>query len=150
MFLKRNQLTRQKVIGGSLLGNLYNKAKGVLYNTSKILAPKVKSIGKMTAQKALEAAKEQITPDMVFDLAKDLAKGDRKAVKMKVKKEAKQLATTIGKDKAINPHVRDTINQLSNNKDIKRVLLDKSKELLQDNQRAILSNIIAGSGMKRL
>ena len=104
----------------------------------------------MTAQKALKAAKEQITPDMVFDLAKDVAKGDRKSVKMKVKKEAKQLATTIGKDKAINPHVRDTINQLSNNKDIKRVLLDKSKELLQDNQRAILSNIIAGSGLKRL
>ena len=50
---------------------------------------------------------------MVFDLAKDLAKGDRKSVKMKVKKEAKQIATTIGKDKAINPHVRDTINQLS-------------------------------------
>lgn len=149
MFIKRNQLTRRKIVGGNLLGNLYNKAKDVLYNTSKLLLPKAKGIAKMTAQKALTTAKEQITPEKVFDLAQDVYKGDKKSVKKKIKKEVKQLSDTLSVDDELNPHARDMIKKLSQNKDVRKVLTNKSKELLKDNSRMILSNLMAGSGMKK-
>lgn len=150
MLIKRNHLTRKKIVGGNMLGNLFNKAKGVLYNTGKLLLPKAKSLAKMTAQKALKAAKDQVTAEKVFDLAQDFAKKDTKSVKRKLKGEAKQVARALATDKELNPHVRDTISKLSQNKDVKRVLMDKGKELLQDQSRAMLSNLISGSGLKKI
>lgn len=164
MFLQRNQLVKRKIVGGNILGNLLHKAKRTLYNTSKILLPKAKSLGKMTAQKALTAAKEQITPEMVFDLAKDAMKKDTASVKQKlnqqmrqiVKKvakdeglnaQAKQIVKNLATDEELNPHVRDTISRLATNKNVKKVLTDKSKELMQSKSRAILSNLMAGSGL---
>lgn len=150
MFLKRNQLGKRKIVGGNLIGNLFNKAKGVLYNTGKLMIPKAKSLAKMTAQKALTAAKNQISPEKVLELAKDLAKGNTAELKKKAKREVNQLAKTLAADEQLNPHLRDTISKLSQNKDVRKVLMDKGKELLQDNSRAMLSNLISGSGMKEL
>lgn len=103
MFLKRNQLYKRKIVGGNLLGNLFNKSKKVFYNTAKTMLPQVKGMAKMTSQKALKTLKEQITPDKVFDLAKDLAKKDTASVKRKLRGEVKQLVKTLGKDKELQP-----------------------------------------------
>lgn len=153
MFIKRNQFVKRKIIGGNLLGNLFNKAKGVLYNTGKLIIPKAKSLGKMAAHKAIKAAKDQVTPEKVFDLAQDLVKKDKKALKRKLKNEVGQVASTLSKDKELDPHLRDVISRLAaaQNEDAKKVLMDKGKELLlANNSRALLSNIIAGSGLKKM
>ena len=149
MFLKRNNLTRRKIVGGNLLGNLLNKAKGILYNTTKLMLPKAKSIAKMTAQKALTAAKEQASPENLYDLARDVMKKDRAAVKKKLKAHSKRVANTLVKDEALDPHIRDSINRLSQNEGVRNLLVNKGKELLQDNSRALLSNLISGTGLKR-
>ena len=57
------------------------------------------------------------------------------------------------------PAVKDTINQLGTNPKAKRALTRKLKEILSNllgakpltgNSRAIMSNILAGSGVKRI
>lgn len=150
MFLQRQHLTRRKIIGGNLLGNLFNKAKSTLYNTSKILLPKAKALGKITAQKALTAAKEQVTPEAVYDLAQDIMRKDKKAVKKKLNTHSKKVMKKLAQDEQLNPEVRDTIHRLSTNTNARKVLEKKGKELLQSQSRAILSNLVAGSGMKQL
>ena len=151
MFLKRNELMKKKIVGGNLIGNLFNKAKGVLYNTAKLVLPKAKGLAKMTTQKALKAAKDQITADVVLDLAKDAFRGDKQAIKQKVSKNARRIATTIARDGELEPDLRDIINRLATSDNVKKTLAKKGKELLQQqNSRAILSNLVAGSGLKKL
>ena len=113
MLIKRKQLSRRKIVGGIMLGNLFNKTKGVLYNTSKMLLPRATSIGKMTALKALQTAKIQVTPEAVFYLARDCMKKGKSAVKKKLKSHSRQKANTLGVDEELNPHARGLINSLS-------------------------------------
>lgn len=150
MFLKRQQFMKKKIIGGSLLGNLFDRVKNTLFNTSKILLPKAKTIGKMTAQKALQATKEQITPEKVFDVVQDIVKKDKTSVKKKLKSHGTKIVQKVANDKELHPEMRDVLNSLSQNQNVKQVLERKAKELLNKNSRAILSNLVAGSGLKKL
>lgn len=112
MLLTRERYQKRKVIGGNLLGNVYDKAKGVLSSASKIVTlpyRAAKTILKPVANKALPY----------------------------VKQKSADVAT-----KHILNRVRQGVRDISTNPKVKKVLTDRS--------RAILSNIIAGSGMKRL
>ena len=112
MLLTRERYQKRKVIGGNLIGNVYDKAKGVLSSASKIVTlpyRATKAILKPAVNKALPYVKQGV----------------------------KDVAT-----KEIYNRVRQGVSDISKNPKVKKVLTDRS--------RAILSNIIAGSGLKRL
>lgn len=50
---------------------------------------------------------------------------------------------------AIAPDIKEVINSLASTPDIKKVLTEKTKQILNEDSRAILSNIISGSGRNR-
>ena len=61
MLVKRNQLYKRRIIGGSLLGNVIDKAKGVLTSATKAIAsklPSAKNVLKSSASKVLSKGKE--------------------------------------------------------------------------------------------
>jgi len=154
MFVKNKRYSRRKVVGGSLLGNLFDKSKKIVYNTGRRLLPKARKLTTHAinvAKPAIrDAIKKQVTAENVLSLGRDLASGDKTKIKRRLKTETKEFAKTLAKDKRLNRDVRQTIDQLTKNKDIKAVLANKSKDLLKSRQsRAILSNLIAGSGMQQ-
>ena len=111
---------------------------------------KLKEIGKVAVEKAIEAAKKEITPDKVVNIATDIVKGDKAAAKRKLRADAKKIAKTVAADKAVHADIRDTVKQLSDDPNVRKVLEKKGKEILDRESRALVSNIIAGSGMKMM
>ena len=181
MLIKRNQLYKQKIIGGSLLGNIFDKAKGVLTSAVKAVTGKIgnqaKNILSTGTSKVLSTVKDvakdtlgvsSLTKDAIIDRGKQLAGTAFEKGKQFVVDKTHNLASTLGKktvsaiqsaaSKAnVPPAVKEKITEIAKSPAVKKVLTDKAKEIVKQsfpkvssNSTAILSNLIAGSGIKRI
>ena len=121
MLLTRERYYKRKVVGGNLLGNVFDKSKGLLSSASKIAAVPYRAVKTMLKNQL----KQKALP-YVQQKAKDY-----------VQQKAKDMVT-----KNILNRARQGVKDISNNQKVKKVLNDRS--------RAILSNIIAGNGLKQL
>ncbi len=161
MLIKRNQLYKRKVIGGSIFGNLFNSAKNMATTATKI-----------ALRNASQQAGNMLKSANVRNLAKRIAKdqfgvSNLADVKQLALAQATQKANQLGRkalsrvstSKRIPPAVKEAINQLASNPQVKRALTQKSNEILRKmssrvpptyNSRAMISNILAGSGIKKL
>ena len=104
---RETRFHKKKIIGGSLLKNVYDKVRNVISTGSKILnriptgvKTEIKKLAALLLNKALESTKKTLEP--------------------------------VLENKPIN----------------KRIINDRELENLNDRSRAILSNLIAGSGFK--
>ncbi|RDD36229.1 hypothetical protein TrispH2_011689 [Trichoplax sp. H2] len=162
MLLQRERYFKKKIIGGNLLGNLFDRAKKVISIGSKIVKNKITPIKKALkplGNKAIQAGKQTITSQ-----AKKLGDKAIQASKQTITSQAKKLGdqvvkNIINEDKAVikqiekvdkkttknlmqtfRNRIKDNVTNLSTNPQVRKVLNDKS--------RAILSNILSGSGVK--
>ena len=178
MLHKRNQLFKRKIIGGSLFGewthpvwnsfdyNKLNRIKGLtggslfgrIFNSARKLATTatktaLKNAGQHAKQLAKAAAKEQLGVSDIQDLKKlALATAEQKA--KDIGSDLAQKAMSRAK-KRLSPGMQQKIRELTGNPQARKELTKKSKEVLQalitsGNDRAVMSNIMAGSGVKRL
>ena len=113
MLITRERYHKRKIIGGNLLGNVYDRLKGTLSTGSKIITKPILSVKNKILKPVVTKAIPYVT---------------QKAIDSGTKEILNRVKTGI-KDVSTNPKVRKVLN---------------------DRSRAILSNIIAGSGMKRL
>ena len=104
---RETRFHKKKIIGGSLLKNVYDKVRNVISTGSKIL----------------------------------------NRIPTGVKTEIKKLAAPSLK-KALEPTKKTLEPVLENIPINKRIINDRELENLNDRSRAILSNLIAGSGFK--
>ena len=104
---RETRFHKKKIIGGSLLKNVYDKVRNVISTGSKIL----------------------------------------NRIPTGVKTEIKKLAAPFLK-KALEPTKKTLEPVLENIPINKRIINDRELENLNDRSRAILSNLIAGSGFK--
>lgn len=172
MFYKRRQLHKRKIIGGSLFGNLFNYAKQVATTATKAA---LKNAGQKAANVLKTANVKNLLASKAKDVAKTVAKeqfgvstvADAKKLALAA---ATQKANEIGSDlaqramgkasKRLSPAMRDTIRQLAGNPQARKALTKKSRDILKaltsspagasTNDRAVMSNIMAGSGLKRI
>ena len=133
-------LYRKKIIGGSLIGDVWNTTKDVIRQGAKMAWDKGKELLNIGANQAKEYAKNKIS---------DLAVQGAEKLVSKVNEGAKTVSNKL------SPQMRETIKTITNNPKVRKVLQDKTKQILSkapitDSSRAILSNIIAGSGVKRI
>ena len=104
---RETRFHKKKIIGGSLLKNVYDKVRNVISTGSKIL----------------------------------------NRFPTGVKTEIKKLAAPL-LNKALEPTKKTLEPVLENISIKKRIINDRALENLNDKSRAILSNLIAGSGFK--
>ena len=104
---RETRFHKKKIIGGSLLKNVYDKVRNVISTGSKIL----------------------------------------NRIPTGVKTEIKKLTAPLLK-KALEPTKKTLEPVLENIPINKRIINDRELENLNDRSRAILSNLIAGSGFK--
>ena len=104
---RETRFHKKKIIGGSLLKNVYDKVRNVISTGSKIL----------------------------------------NRIPTGVKTEVKKLAAPL-LNKALEPTKKTLKPVLENIPINKRFINDRELENLNDRSRAILSNLIAGSGFK--
>ena len=104
---RETRFHKTKIIGGSLLKNVYDKVRNVISTGSKIL----------------------------------------NRIPTGVKTEIKKLAAPL-LNKALEPTKKALKPVLENIPINKRIINDRELENLNDRSRAILSNLIAGSGFK--
>ena len=104
---RETRFHKKKIIGGSLLKNVYDKVRNVISTGSKIL----------------------------------------NRIPTGVKTEIKKLAAPL-LNKALEPTKKTLEPVLKNIPIKKRIINDRALENLNDKSRAILSNLIAGSGLK--
>ena len=104
---RETRLHKKKIIGGSLLKNVYDKVRNVISTGSKIL----------------------------------------NRIPTGVKTEIKKLAAPL-LNKALEPTKKTLKPVLENIPIKKRIINDRELENLNNRSRAILSNLIAGSGFK--
>ena len=104
---RETRFHKKKIIGGSLLKNVYDKVRNVISTGSKIL----------------------------------------NRIPTGVKTEIKKLAAPL-LNKALEPTKKTLEPVLENIPINKRIINDRALENLNDKSRAILSNLIAGSGFK--
>ena len=146
---------RKKVIGGSILGNLYDSAKNAIYSGAKMALKKGKELFNIGTRKAIDAGKELLKKgveegkDYVTKKVSDLADRGVQNIIEKAKGRASEVS------KKLTPEMRESIKAIATNPNVKKILTNKTKEVLakipiNDKSRAILDNIIAGSGVKRL
>lgn len=139
MFVKRKLYSRRRIVGGSLLGNLFSKAKNTALTASKYALsklPNAKALAKLAGAKALEIAKKEVNPEKVKDIALDYFKGNKASAKQKTK--------------ALATDAKKRIAELATSPQVKKALEERATKLITDNSRALLSNLLAGSGMKRI
>ena len=191
----RNHSYRRKIIGGSLLGNLFSVAKDALTSaTSGNLGSAAKNILKTGTSKVLTTAKDfaknigvsALTKEAIIDKGKQLAGTAFERGKQIAVDKAKSLGSKLGekavaslktstgpelmqavsnavkvaqrlKGQSIPETVKDKISEISKSPAVKKVLTEKAKEIVKQsspninsNSAAILSNLIAGSGIKRI
>lgn len=150
--LDRN-LYRKKVIGGTILGDIWNNAKNILSTGAK----KVFSLGKTAAKNLLSTG-----ISVGKETGKELYNQGKDALSTAVAKKSSELAskaTNLASNVLSYAPVRaaadlvktyapsEAIKALTSNPQIKKLLQEKAKQL---DARHILSSIIAGSGVKRL
>ena len=146
---------RKKIIGGSIVGNIWDAAKNVIRSGAKMALDKGKELFHIGSSKAIEAGKEllkqqgEIAKEYVKGKVSDLAKKGVQNLIGKAKSKANQVGNKL------TPEMRENIKEIATNPIVRKVLTEKTKEVLakapiNDQSRAILSNIIAGSGVKRL
>ena len=175
MFYQRNQLYKRKIIGGSLFGNLFNSAKRLATTATKtalknasqqaantlksstvraLVASKAKDAASQAKQFAKAALKEQLGVSSIED-AKKLALTAAAQKVNEMGSDLAQRAMTKAK-KRLSPGMQQKINQLAGNPQVRKALTKKSKDIIKRltatslDDRAVMSNIMAGSGVKRL
>ena len=176
MFYKRNQLFKRKIIAGSLFGNLFYSAKKMVTSATKtalknasqqaanalktsnvkaLLASKAKDAALQAEQLAKASDKEQLRVLSIEDVKKlALAAATQKANEISSNLAQKAVAKA---SKRLSPEMQRTIQQLAGNPKARKALTRKSRDILNTltrsaatGDRALMSNIMAGSGMKRI
>lgn len=179
MLYKRNHLFKRKIIGGSLFGNVFNSAKKIATSATKtalknasqraanvlkssnvkaLLASKVKDAASQAKQLAKTAVKEQLGVSSIEDAKKlALTAATKKANEIGSNLAQKAMAKA---SKRLSPAMQQTIQQLARNPQAKKALTKKSMDILKTlmsspaststGDRALMSNILAGSGIKRI
>ena len=180
MLIRKNQLYKRKIIGGSLLGNLFDKAKGVISSATKAVTSKLgnqaKNILKTGTSKVLSTAKDfakgalgvsSLTKDALVDRGKQLAgtafeKGKQLAIDKthsiasKLGEKAVSTIKNVAKTAKVPSSIQEKIAEIAKNPAVKGVLMNKAKQIVKQSpivnpdSSAILSNLIAGSGIKRI
>ena len=69
MAYRRNFIYRKKIIGGSIVGNIWDAAKNVISKGARMALDKGKELFKIGSRKAIEAGKDY-AKTKVSDLAK--------------------------------------------------------------------------------
>ena len=191
MILRRSQLYKRKIIGGSLFGNLFNAGKKLATSATKVALKNASESAKnvlksgnvknLVTSKVKDIAKTQLgVSDLSRKALTDLAKTQVKSLakeqlgissladaKKLALATATQKANSLGSDLAkkalskvskssLSPAMKQTINALAGNPKSKSVLKKKSQQILSqalaasptsaDTSRAMVSNILAGSG----
>ena len=137
MLIDRNRYHRKKVIGGNLLGNLWKVAGNALATFSKY------------SSKNLPAIKNTLTP-IVKNLGSKAIEGATDGVKSIAKSQVENIYQNITKPKNTIPEqVKDTIEDISSTPAVKKVLTQKAKEIINEDSRTTLSNIINGEGLQK-
>lgn len=169
MLIQKRNLYKRKVIGGSIFGNLFNSTKNLLTTGSKLAmknaSQQASNLLKSTNVRNL--VKQQLSGKALLDAAKSqLGVSNFDDLKNLALAQATQKANQIGEDlakkvltKRVPLAIKETINQLASNPQAKKALTKKSKQLIKslvnqasmsDNSRAMMSNIIAGSGIQKI
>ncbi len=141
MLFEKRKYYKRKVVGGNLLGNLWNATKNAFSTFSKFSA------------KNLPIVKHALTPVMKSIGTKAL-EGAAEGAKTLAKTGIEQLTQQIAKPKVVPQEVKQVIAEISTSPQVKQVLTKKAKDIIEnnaseqlnDNSRELLSNIIAGSG----
>ena len=140
----RNRLYRKKTIGGSLLGNLWDVVK----TGSKMVLDKGKDLLKWGSQKALTAG-----IDKANELTQQAIDKGVDAAKKALTKGADLLAAKVARAPLVKPvgqPLKEKIKTLTSNPQVRKVLQERANQLINVKSRAILSNILSGSGVKQL
>ena len=145
---RKNFLYRKKIIGGSLIGDIWNTAKNVISTGAKMAWDTGKELINLGTSKAITAGKD-LLKEQAGVVQEKVSDFTRRGVKNLIDK-AKE-----GVSKRLTPQMKETIQTIATNPKVKKILTDKTKQVLakapiNENSRAILSNLIAGSGVKRL
>jgi hypothetical protein len=98
---------------------------GIFDSVTKLVLTKLPSLLNIASQGAAHAAGSRLASKMIGDSQIKVVKHD------------------------ITPEMKEVINSIANTPEIKNVLTDKTKQILNEDSRAILSNIISGSGKRR-
>ena len=144
MLIERDRHYKRKIVGGNILGNLWNVAKNAFSTFSKF------------SSKNLPTVRNALTP-IVRSIGTKALEGASEGARAIAKSGVEQIHAQLTKPKAIPTQVKETIAEISTTPQVKQVLLQKAKEILNnnsqdnltDNSREMLSNIIAGSGTRR-
>ena len=155
MSYKRDFTYRKKIIGGSIIGNLWDAGKNALYTLGKAALSKEKELFDFGSKKAIEIGKEIVKKgaedlkDYATVKVSDIAEKGVQNIIEKAKSQAKTVSNKL------SPKMRETIKTIATNPKVKKIITDKTKEVLTkmpivDKSRAILDNIIMGTGVKRL
>ena len=92
---------------------------------------------------------------MAVEKGKELARKAFDKGKQIAVDKTRSLATAAGEKAAslaqkVPSSVKDRISEIASSPAVKKVLTDKAKQILNSDSTAILSNLIAGSGVKRI
>jgi len=97
----------------------------------------------------------------LFDVIKNIFSATSKIVAAKLpgiahsfalgaaKTAGEKLATNLIAPKAITREVKEVLTDITPNPEVKRVLVEKAKQLISEDNRALLSNLMAGTGCKK-
>ncbi len=121
----RQRYIKKKIVGGRMGGNLFDSIKNLFSATSKLVISKL--------------------PDAVQGFAVGAANtaGKNLAQRMMGRPE------NVPKPNIISEEVKALLSNIATNHDVEKVLVNKTKQLLLDDGRAILSNITSGAGVKK-
>jgi len=120
----RDRYTKRKIVGGRIGGNLFDTISRLFGSASKLVVSKIPQAVESFAVGAANTAGKRLAKHLIG------AHAEHPPPKV-VTKEIKSLIADI----APNPAVE-------------KVLVDKAKQLLSDDSRAVLSNLVSGAGVR--
>ena len=133
MLTERNRLYKRKIIGGSLLGNLFDAAKGVVTSGTKAALGKVGSVAKNIlstgATKALSTVKDLAST--AIDKGKQFAIDKTHDLASKLGQKVVSAAQNVVKKAPVPTAVKEKITELAKSPAVKKVLTEKAKEIVR-------------------
>jgi len=129
----RERYSKKKIIGGKIGGNVFDLIRNLFFAGSKLIASKLPDMTKSFAVGAANVAGQKSASRVLEPTSTHKVVIDNVATDIK---------------KAIPYDVKMTINDLANTPAVKKVLTDKTKQILSDDGRSLLANITTGTGLK--
>ena len=120
----RERYTKRKIVGGRIGGNLFDTISRLFGSASKLVVSKIPQAVESFAVGAANTAGKRL---------------------------AKQLIGVHAENpppKVVAKEIKSLIADIATNPAVEKVLVDKTKQLLSDDSRAILSNLVSGAGTR--